>query len=33
MRKVGLGGLCPHCEEPVTVFDLLNEEVMSTGIK
>jgi len=32
MRKLGLGGLCPHCNEPVTVFDLLNEEVISTGI-
>jgi RecJ-like exonuclease len=33
MRKAGLGGLCPHCEEPVTVTDLLREEVVSRGIK
>jgi hypothetical protein len=23
MAKVGLGGLCPNCEEPVTVDELL----------
>lgn len=33
MRKLGLGGLCPHCEEPITVTDLLQEEVVSTAIK
>lgn len=33
MRKLGLGGLCPHCDEPVTVIDLLDKEVMSGGIK
>lgn len=33
MRKLGLGGLCPHCDEPVTVIDLLNKEVVSGGIK
>lgn len=21
-RRIGIGGLCPHCEEPVTVEDL-----------
>jgi hypothetical protein len=26
-RAVGLGGACPHCEEPVRVADLLGEEV------
>ncbi|MGQ0680036.1 MAG: hypothetical protein ACT4OM_10365 [Actinomycetota bacterium] len=33
MRKLGLGGLCPHCEEPVTVFDLLESEVVAVGIR
>lgn len=32
MRKLGLGGLCPHCEEPVTLSDLLDKEVVSRGI-
>lgn len=27
MRRVGLGGACPHCDEAVTVMDLLGEEV------
>jgi hypothetical protein len=27
MRRVGYGGLCPHCDAPVAVEDLL-EEVM-----
>src|SRR5437879_5212521 len=27
MARVGLGGPCPHCEEPVAVIDLLGEEV------
>jgi hypothetical protein len=27
MRRVGLGGHCPHCDEPVAVTDLLAEEV------
>jgi hypothetical protein len=26
-RKVGLGGQCPHCDEPVTVSELLGQEV------
>jgi predicted RNA-binding Zn-ribbon protein involved in translation (DUF1610 family) len=33
MRKLGLGGICPHCDEPVTVTDVLKEEVVSTGIR
>lgn len=33
MRKVGLGGPCPHCDRPVTVVDLLEKGVMSGGIK
>lgn len=28
MRKVGLGGACPHCNEPVGVTELLNQEVV-----
>ena len=27
MRRVGLGGACPHCDEAVAVTDLLAEEV------
>ena len=27
MRRVGLGGHCPHCDEPVAITDLLDEEV------
>ncbi len=27
MRRVGLGGHCPHCDEPVAVTDLLDQEV------
>ena len=27
MRRVGLGGACPGCDEPVTVADLLGQEV------
>jgi hypothetical protein len=25
-RRLGLGGLCPHCDDPVTVAELLNPE-------
>ena len=28
MRKVGLGGLCPHCDEAVAVTELLDQEVV-----
>ena len=27
MRRVGLGGSCPHCDEPVTVAELVGQEV------
>jgi DNA replication protein DnaC len=27
-HRVGLGGACPHCDEPIAVADLLNEEVL-----
>jgi len=25
MRRVGLGGPCPHCDEPVAVIDLIEQ--------
>jgi hypothetical protein len=25
-RRLGLGGVCPHCDEPVTLAELLNRE-------
>lgn len=28
MARVGLGGRCPHCDEPVAVADLIAGEVM-----
>jgi hypothetical protein len=28
MRRIGLGGRCPHCDEAVAVADLLDEEVV-----
>jgi hypothetical protein len=31
MRKVGIGGSCPHCDEPVAVTELLGEEVIIRG--
>lgn len=24
-RRVGIGGLCPHCDEPVAISDLLGD--------
>ena len=30
MHKIGLGGECPHCSEPVAVNELLNQEVIAT---
>jgi len=26
-RRVDLGGLCPHCDEPVTISDLLDQPI------
>jgi len=26
-RRVGIGGACPHCDEPVALADLLDQEV------
>lgn len=28
-RRVGLGGHCPHCDEPVTVEDLVGDVVVA----
>ena len=28
--RVGLGGLCPHCDEPVTITDLLDTKQPET---
>ena len=28
--RVGLGGPCPHCDEPVTIADLLDTPTSST---
>jgi len=32
MARVGLGGHCPHCDEPVAVEDLIAGEVMSKPV-
>ena len=29
-RRIGAGGSCPHCDEPVALTDLLNQEVATT---
>jgi hypothetical protein len=29
-RKIGLGGECPHCAQPVAVTELLAQEVIAT---
>jgi hypothetical protein len=31
MHKLGLGGPCPHCDEPVAVTELQDEEVALKG--
>ena len=31
MARVGVGGLCPHCDLAVAVSDLLGTEVLDTG--
>lgn len=33
MRRVGLGGCCPHCDEAVAVIDLLDEEVVPKAMR
>ncbi len=30
MRKIGIGGHCPQCSEPIAVNELLGEEVIAT---
>lgn len=30
MRRVGIGGCCPACDEPIGVGELLGEEVVAT---
>jgi hypothetical protein len=27
MRRVGIGGACPHCDEAITVVELIGQEV------
>ena len=29
MRRVGLGGHCPRCDEPIAVDELLGQEVIA----
>jgi len=29
-RRAGLGGRCPHCDEPVTVSELVGDGVLAT---
>jgi hypothetical protein len=28
-RRVGIGGPCPHCDQPVALSDLLDQEVIT----
>ncbi len=28
-RRIGIGGLCPHCDQPVAVNDLLGSEAIT----
>jgi hypothetical protein len=30
MRKVGIGGTCPHCDEPVALADLVGPDLITT---
>lgn len=30
-RRVGVGGTCPHCDQPVAIHDLLDREVITTA--
>lgn len=29
-RRIDIGGLCPHCDEPVAIIDLLDQHVPSS---
>jgi predicted nucleic acid-binding Zn ribbon protein len=31
MRRIGLGGSCPHCDAPVAVSELVEQEVIATS--
>jgi hypothetical protein len=31
MRRVGAGGACPHCDEPITVAELFGREEAPLG--
>jgi hypothetical protein len=31
MRKVGLGGACPHCDEPVAVTELFDQDLTTSA--
>jgi hypothetical protein len=31
MRKIGLGGECPCCGEPISITELLSQEVTATS--
>jgi hypothetical protein len=31
MRKIGMGGECPCCGEPVSILELLNQEDIATN--
>jgi hypothetical protein len=33
MRRIGLGGHCPHCDAAVAVADLLDGEVVPTAMR
>jgi hypothetical protein len=33
MRRIGLGGHCPHCDEAVAVADLLDGEVVPKAMR
>jgi hypothetical protein len=28
MRRIGIGGCCPSCDEPIAVAELVDQEVM-----
>ncbi len=32
-RHVDLGGLCPHCDQPVAIIDLIDQHVPSSTIR
>ena len=32
MRKIGIGGECPCCDEPISVTELVSQEVIATQL-